>query len=149
MSLVRFDPFRDLAILQDRVNRAFGDAARRNADDDLLAGGPWAPPVDIYENDGKAIVLKAEIPDVNREDISLKVENSTLTLSGKKQADKEVKEQQYHRVERTFGSFTRTFTLPATVDTGRIAAEYKNGVLTVTLPLREDAKPKLIDVAVH
>jgi HSP20 family protein len=149
MSLVRFDPFRDLAILQDRVNRAFGDAARRNADDDLLAGGPWAPPVDIYENDGKAIVLKAEIPDVNREDISLKVENSTLTLSGKKQADKEVKEQQYHRVERTFGSFTRTFTLPATVDTGRIAAEYKTCVLTVTLPLREDATPKQIEVAVH
>ena len=93
MSLVRFDPFRDLAILQDRVNRAFGDAARRNADDDLLAGGPWAPPVDIYENDGKAIVLKAGDPDVSREDISLKVENSTLTLSGKKQADNEVKER--------------------------------------------------------
>ena len=149
MSLVRFDPFRDLAVLQDRVNRAFGDVARRNGDDDLLAGGPWVPPVDIYENDSKTIVLKAEIPDVNKEDISLKVENNTLTLHGKKQADKEVKEQQYHRVERTFGSFTRTFTLPATVDTGRIAADYKNGVLTVTLSLREDAKPKLIDVAVH
>jgi HSP20 family protein len=131
------------------VNRAFGEAARRNADDDLLAGGPWMPPVDIYETDNKAVVLKAEIPDLNREDISLKVENSTLTLSGRKQADKDVKEQQYHRVERTFGSFTRTFTLPASVDTGRISAEYKNGVLTVTLPLREDAKPKQIDVAVH
>jgi HSP20 family protein len=149
MSLVRFDPFRDLAILQDRVNRAFGEVARRNADDELRAGGPWTPPVDIFENDSKAIVLKAEIPDVNKEDISLKVENNTLILSGKKQAEKEVKEQQYHRIERTFGSFSRTFTLPATVDTGRIAAEYKNGVLTVTLPLREDAKPKQIDVAVH
>ena len=149
MSLVRFDPFRDLAVLQDRVNRAFGDVARRNGDDDLLAGGPWVPPVDIYENDSKTIVLKAEIPDVNKEDISLKVENNTLTLHGKKQADKEVKEQQYHRVERTFGSFSRTFTLPATVDTARIAAEYKNGVLTVSLPLREDAKPKQIDVAVN
>lgn len=149
MSLVRFDPFRDLAILQDRVNRAFGEVARRNSDDDLLSGGPWVPPVDIYENDSKAIVLKAEIPDVNREDISLKVENNTLTLSGRKHADKDVQEQQYHRVERSFGSFTRTFTLPATVDTANIAAEYKNGVLTVTLPLREDAKPKQIDVAVH
>jgi HSP20 family protein len=134
MSLVRFDPFRDLAILQDRVNRA---------------DGPWTPPVDIFETDSKAIVLKAEIPDVSKEDISLKVENNTLTLSGKKQAEKEVKERQYRRIERTFGSFARTFTLPATVDTGRIAAEYKNGVLTVTLPLREDAKPKQIDVAVH
>jgi HSP20 family protein len=149
MSLVRFDPLRDLAILQDRVNRAFGEVARRNGDDDLLAGGPWVPPVDIYENDSKAIVLKAEIPDVNREDISLKVENNTLTLSGRKQAEKDIKEQQYHRVERTFGSFSRTFTLPATVDTARIAAEYKNGVLSVTLPLREDAKPKQIEVAVH
>jgi HSP20 family protein len=149
MSLVRFDPFRDLAILQDRVNRVFGDVARRNSDDDLLSGGPWVPPVDIYENDSKAIVLKAEIPDVSREDISLKVENNTLTLSGRKHADKDVQEQQYHRVERSFGSFTRTFTLPATVDTANIAAEYKNGVLTVTLPLREDAKPKQIDVAVH
>jgi HSP20 family protein len=149
MSLVRFDPFRDLAILQDRVNRAFGEVARRNGDDDLLTGGPWVPPVDIYENDSKAIVLKAEIPDVNREDISLKVENNTLTLSGKKHAEKDIKEQQYHRIERTFGSFSRTFTLPATVDTSRIAAEYKNGVLSVTLPLREDAKPKQIEVAVH
>ena len=148
MNLVRFDPFREIALLQDRVNRAFGEAARRG-DEDALARGAWVPPVDIYETDRHSLVLKAEIPDLNREDISLKVENNTLTLSGQKQMDREVKEQQYHRIERTFGSFTRTFTLPATVDTSRIAAEYKNGVLTVTLPLREDAKPKQIDVAIH
>jgi HSP20 family protein len=148
MSLVRFDPFREMALLQDRVNRAFGEAARRG-DEDVMARGAWVPPVDIYETDKHSLVLKAEIPDLNREDISLKVENNTLTLSGHKQMDREVKEQQYHRIERTFGSFTRTFTLPATVDTSRIAAEYKNGVLVVTLPLREDAKPKQIEVAVH
>ena len=148
MNLVRFDPFREMALLQDRVNRAFGEVARRS-DEDVMARGAWVPPVDIYETDKHSLVLKAEIPDLNREDISLKVENNTLTLSGQKQMDREVKEQQYHRIERTFGSFTRTFTLPATVDTSRIAAEYKNGVLTVTLPLREDAKPKQIDVAIH
>ena len=149
MTLVRFDPFREMAVLQDRVNRVFGELSRRNGDDDLMSRGAWVPPVDIFETDTHTLMLRAEIPGLNREDISLKVENNTLTLSGKKQAEKEIKEQQYHRVERTFGSFTRTFTLPATVDTGRIAAEYKNGVLTVTLPLREDAKPKQIEVAVH
>jgi len=148
MALVRFDPFREMALLQDRVNRAFGEVARRE-DEDLMARGTWVPAVDIFETDEHTLVLKAEMPDMNRDDISLKVENNVLTLSGQKQMDREVKEQQYHRIERSFGSFTRTFTLPATVDTGRIAAEYKNGVLTVTLPLREDAKPKKIDVAIH
>jgi HSP20 family protein len=148
MSLVRFDPFREMALLQDRVNRAFGEVARRG-DDDVMNRGTWVPPVDIFENNKHELVLKAEMPDLNREDINIKVENSTLTLTGQRHMDREVKEHQYHRVERSFGTFSRTFTLPATVDTARIAAEYKNGVLVVTLPLREDAKPKQIEVAVH
>jgi len=148
MTLVRFDPFREMAILQNRVNRAFGDIGRRY-DDEAFARGAWVPPVDIFENEKHEIVLKAELPDLNREDIELKVENNTLTLGGHKKASNEVKDEQYHRIERSFGSFSRTFTLPATVDTGRIAAEYKNGVLTVTLPQREDAKPKQIEVKVN
>jgi HSP20 family protein len=148
MTLVRFDPFREMAVLQDRVNRAFGDIGRR-FDDEAFTRGAWVPPVDIFENEKHEIVLKAELPDLNREDIELKVENNTLTLGGHKKASREVKEEQYHRVERSFGSFSRTFTLPATVDTGRIDAEYKNGVLTVTLPQREDAKPKQIEVKVN
>ena len=148
MTLVRFDPFREMAVLQDRVNRAFGDLGRR-FDDEAFTRGAWVPPVDIFENDKHELVLKAELPDLSRDDIELKVENNTLTLSGQKKSNHEVKEEQYHRIERTFGSFSRTFTLPATVETGRIAAEYKNGVLTVTLPLREDAKPKSIDVKVN
>ena len=148
MTLVRFDPFREMAVLQNRVNRAFGDIGRRY-DDEAFARGAWVPPVDIFENEKHEIVLKAELPDLNREDIELKVENNTLTLGGHKKAGNDVKDEQYHRIERSFGSFSRTFTLPATVDTGRIAAEYKNGVLTVTLPPREDAKPKQIEVKVN
>ena len=148
MTLVRFDPFREMAILQNRVNRAFGDIGR-HYDDEAFARGAWVPPVDIFENEKHEIVLKAELPDLNREDIELKVENNTLTLGGHKKAGNDVKDEQYHRIERSFGSFSRTFTLPVTVDTGRIAAEYKNGVLTVTLPQREDAKPKQIEVKVN
>jgi HSP20 family protein len=147
MNIVRFDPFRDLVTLQDRVNRAFGDF--RRWDDDLATRGAWVPPVDIYENEKHELVLKAELPDVNRDDISLKVENNTLTLSGEKKVEKEVKEEQFHRVERAYGTFARTFTLPSTVDTSRIAADYKNGVLTVRLPYREEAKPKQIQVTVN
>ena len=148
MAIVRFDPFRDLAVIQDRVNRAFGDLNRR-FDDDLTVRGSWTPSVDIFETGNHTLVLKAELPDVSREDIDLRVENSTLTITGQKKMDKDVKEEQYHRVERAYGNFTRTFTLPPTVDAGKIGAEFKNGVLTVTLPLREEAKPRQIQVAVN
>ena len=148
MNIVRFDPFREMAALQDRVNRAFGDLSRRY-DDDLTVRGTWTPSVDIYETDNHSLVLKAELPDVAKEDIDLRVENNTLTISGTKKMDKEVKEQQYHRIERMYGSFSRTFTLPPTVDAGKIGAEFKNGVLMVTLPLREEAKPRQIQVAVN
>ena len=147
MNIVRFDPIRDMAALQDRVNRIFADAYRRD-NDDLMTRGAWVPPVDIYETGNHELVLRAELPDVPREDIALRVENNTLTISGERKMDTEIKEQQYHRIERAYGTFSRAFTLPPTVDTGAIAAEYKNGVLTVRLPLREEAKPKQIQVQV-
>jgi HSP20 family protein len=149
MNIVRFDPVREMAALQDRVNRIFSDAYNRRGDDDLTARGSWVPAVDIYETDKHELVLKAELPDIAREDINLRVENSTLTISGQRKLEAEVKEQQFHRVERSYGSFSRSFTLPATVDTNAIGAEYKNGVLTVRLPLRDEAKPKQIQVAVN
>jgi HSP20 family protein len=127
MSIVRFDPFRGFSV--------FGE-------------GAWTPAVDIFENEKKELVLKAELPDVKREDISVLVENQTLTLKGERKLDAEVKEEQYHLIERTFGSFSRSFRLPATVDAAKIAAEYKNGVLTVRLPLREEAKARTINVDV-
>jgi HSP20 family protein len=148
MAIVRFDPFREMASLQDRVNRMFADAYGRR-DDDVMTRGEWMPPVDIYQTDGHELVLKAELPDLSRDDISIKVENNTLTISGQKKMDAAVKEEQYHRIERTFGAFSRSFTLPAMVDTNAIGADYRNGVLTVRLPLREEAKPKQIQVQVH
>jgi HSP20 family protein len=148
MNIVRFDPIRDMATLQDRVNRIFADAYRRD-NDDLMTRGAWVPPVDIYETGNHELVLRAELPDVPREDIALRVENNTLTISGERKMDTEIKEQQYHRIERSYGTFSRAFTLPPTVDTSAIAAEYKNGVLTVRLPLREEAKPKQIQVQVN
>ena len=148
MNIVRFDPIRDMAALQDRVNRIFADAYRRD-NDDLMTRGAWVPPVDIYETGNHELVLRAELPDVPREDIALRVENNTLTISGERKMDSQIKEEQYHRIERAYGTFSRAFTLPPTVDTGAIAAEYKNGVLTVRLPLREEAKPKQIQVQVN
>jgi HSP20 family protein len=148
MAIVRFDPFREMASLQDRVNRMFADVYGRR-DDDVMTRGEWMPPVDIYQTDGHELVLKAELPDLNRDDISIKVENNTLTISGQKKMDAAVQENQYHRIERTSGAFSRSFTLPAMVDTNAIGADYKNGVLTVRLPLREEAKPKQIQVQVH
>ena len=147
MSIVRFDPFREMATLQDRVNRIFADAYRRD-NDDLMTRGAWVPPIDIYDSGNHELVIKAELPDVNREDITLRVENHTLTISGQKKMDSEVKDEQYHRVERAYGNFSRSFTLPQTVDTNAIGAEYKNGVLIVRLPVREEAKPKEIQVKV-
>jgi HSP20 family protein len=149
MTMVRFDPFREMTTLQDRVNRIFADAYSRRADDDLTTRGSWVPAVDIYETDGHELVLKIELPDVAREDITLQVENNTLTISGQKQMEKEVKEEQYHRIERAYGTFSRSFTLPPTVDAGGIKAEYRNGVLTVKLPRREEAKPRQIQVQVN
>jgi HSP20 family protein len=147
MNIVRLDPFREMAALQDRVNRIFADAYRRD-NDDLMTRGAWVPPVDIYDSGKHELVIKAELPDVNREDITLRVENHTLTISGQKKMESEVKEEQYHRVERAYGNFSRSFTLPQTVDTNAIGAEYKNGVLIVRLPRREEAKPKQIQVKV-
>src|SRR5690606_9117558 len=148
MNVVRFDPFREMVALQDRVNRVFNELSRR-FDDDIRTRGSWVPAVDIYENDDHELVLKAELPDLSREDIHLTVDNDTLTISGEKTQDSSVKQDQYHRIERTFGSFSRSFTLPPTVDTSRINAEYRNGVLTVTLPLRDEAKPRQIQVQVN
>jgi HSP20 family protein len=146
MAIVRWsDPFREFAQLQDRINRVFSDAYSRN-DEGLMTSGAWVPPVDIYQNGDHEVVLKAELPDMTREDIDITVDKGTLTIKGEKKLSNEVKEEQYHRIERRYGSFSRSFALPATVDAAKVGAEYKNGVLTVHLPLREEAKPRQIKV---
>jgi len=149
MAIVRWEPFRDLVSLQDRMNRLFDESyrgvARTGGDDDWALGGSWAPAVDIYENEGN-IVLKAELPGVDPKDVDIRVENNVLTLRGERKFDGEVKRENYHRVERAYGSFARSFTLPNATDTDKIKAEYKDGVLRMTLPTREEAKPKQISI---
>jgi HSP20 family protein len=153
MAIARWDPFREFGQLQDRLNRVFSDAYGRSVpgtagDEGLMASGAWVPPVDIYENGQHELVLKAELPDLSREDIELSVDNGTLTIKGEKRFASDVKEDQFHRIERRYGTFSRSFSLPQTVDTAKVSADYKNGVLTVRLPLREEAKPRQIKVDV-
>jgi HSP20 family protein len=146
MTIVRWDSLRNLAAHQDGMSRVFEHFYGRPQED--LSRGSWVPAVDIYSNVQHELVLKAELPDMKGEDIELTVEDNTLTLRGERNLDTEVDHEQFHRVERGYGSFARTFALPPTVDAGKVSAEYKAGVLTVRLPLREEAKPKQIKVQV-
>jgi HSP20 family protein len=123
MAIVRWDPFREF-------------------------GGAWMPPVDIYTTGEHVLVIKVEIPGMNKDDIDITVENFTLNIRGEKKAEQAVKDEQFHRVERSYGTFTRSFALPHTVDSSKVEAEYKDGVLTIKLPQREEAKPKQIKVNV-
>jgi HSP20 family protein len=140
MTLVRWNPVRELASMEvDRLNRMFAD----------FYGGfdrAWVPAVDVYENDDHEFVLKAELPEVKREDIAITYDNGVLTLKEERKSEVETSRDNYHRVERQHGSFTRSFTLPATVDAARIQASYKDGVLTIRVPQREEAKPKQIEI---
>jgi HSP20 family protein len=150
MAIVRWEPFRDLVSLQDRMNRLFDESFRgigRGAGEDDFSLGAWAPAVDIYEKDGN-IVLKAELPGIDPKDVDVRVENNVLTLRGERKFEEEVKKDNFHRVERSYGSFTRSFTLPSVVDTEKIKADCKDGVLRLTLPKREEAKPKQISISV-
>jgi HSP20 family protein len=148
MAIVRWDPFRELNAVQERMNRLFGDAYRA-ADDDVMRRGAWMPPVDIYDSGNHELVIKAELPDMTKDDIEITVESNTLTLRGEKKMDSTIKDECCHRIERTYGTFSRSFSLPTTVDTAKVAADYKNGVLTIKLPVREEAKPKQIQVQVQ
>src|SRR3954462_9023312 len=145
MSIVRYDPFRDLRTLQEEVNRLFTGSHNRNFDDEGIARGAWSPSVDIYENK-EQIVLEAELPGMNREDFDLSVENNVITLKGERHFEKTDEQDNYHRVEKADGSLTRSFTLPNTVSAESANAEYKNGVLRVTLPKREETKSRRIEV---
>src|ERR1041384_6223128 len=145
MSIVRYDPFRDLRTLQEEVNRLFTGNLTRNFDEEGIARGAWSPSVDIYENKDH-IVLEAELPGMNRDDFDLSVENNTITLRGERHFEKKDETDNYHRVERAYGSFTRSFTLPNTVTAEGATAEYTNGVLRVTLPKREETKARRIEI---
>jgi HSP20 family protein len=146
MSITRYDPFRDLRMLQDEVNRLFSSNLSGAFSDQGIARGAWAPSVDIYENKDQ-IVLEAELPGMNREDFDLSLENNVLTLRGERRFEKKDESDNYHRVERSYGSFTRSFTLPQTISPENVTAEYKNGVLRVLLQKREEIKARRIEIA--
>lgn len=142
MMLARWDPFHDLMRLSDRLNRVVADSSR-SADDQTF--GAWAPAVDIFER-GDNLVLRAELPGVDRNDIDVRAENGILTLRGERHRDAEIDEASAYRLERAYGSFTRSFTLPRTVDASKIEAHYRDGVLEVVLPKVEAAKPKRVEI---
>src|ERR1700722_5562147 len=145
--LTRFQPFREVATLQDRVNRLFRESYNGAASDESLTTSTFAPAVDVYEDEHK-VPLKIEVPGVDEKDIDVHVENNTLTVHGERKIEKEEKEENYRRVERQYGSFTRRFTLPTTVDTESVSANYEKGVLKIALPKKAEAKPKQIKVSV-
>jgi len=147
MAIVRFEPFRDLMNTQREFERWFRGAFAPALGEEEASTRTWAPPVDIYEN-GDSLVLKAELPGINPDDVEIRVEDNTLYLKGERKFEKEVKEQNYHRVERSYGTFTRTFSLPNSIDADKVGASYKDGVLTLTMPKKEEAKPKTIKINV-
>ena len=146
MSIVRYDPFRDLRTLQEEVNRLFSNNLSLSFGEEGIARGAWNPNVDIYENKDQ-IVLEAELPGMNRGDFDLTIENNVITLRGERHFEKKDESDNYHRVERSYGSFSRSFTLPQTVSGDGATAEYNDGVLRVTLPKKEETKARRIEIA--
>jgi HSP20 family protein len=148
--LTRWEPFRELSTLQgrmNRMNRLFRESYSPEVPDDSLTTTRFAPPVDIYEDEHN-ITLKLEVPGIDEKDIDVSVENSTLTVHGERKIEKEEKEENFRRIERQYGSFTRSFTLPSSVDSGQVSAHYDKGVLKIKLAKKAEAKPKQIKVNV-
>ena len=149
MTIVKWDPFRNVAALQDRINRIFDESFSRTADlDDDISVSAWKPTVDIYETD-EAIILKAELPGIKKEDVSVEVKDNVLTLKGERAEEKEIKEKNYYRKERAFGTFSRAFNLQHRIQPDKIKARFKDGVLKIEIPKPEEEKPKQITVKVE
>ncbi len=147
MALVRWDPFRELEEMSDRLNRVFARPAVRTSGKETMTVADWIPTVDISETDNEYLI-KAELPEVKKEDVKVSVEDGVLTIQGERRQEKEEKGRKFHRVERSYGSFVRSFTLPESVDENGVKAEYKDGVLNLHLLKSEKVKPKAIDVKV-
>ena len=147
MAIVRFEPYCGTSGAQNQFERFLREAFSPVSGEGEVSTRTWAPPDDIYEN-GDNLVLKAELPGINPDEVEIRVEDNTLYLKGERKFEKEVNEQNYHRVERSYGTFTRSFSLPNSVDPDKVAANYKDGVLTLTMPKKEEAKPKTIKINV-
>jgi HSP20 family protein len=145
--LTRWDPRRDLATMQDRINRFVRESYSPEGPEEALTTTNFAPPVDIYEDEHN-ITLKMEVPGIDEKDVDVRIENTTLTVHGERKIEKEEKEENFRRVERHYGSFTRSFTLPSSVDTGQVSAHYDKGILKISLAKKAESKPKQIKVNV-
>jgi HSP20 family protein len=145
MAIIRWDPFRDMVSLREKMNRLFEDVFTGRGDDKELASSTWAPAVDIFETENE-LVMSAEIPGIDEKDIEIKLEDNTLTLKGERKFEKETRQENYHRIERSYGSFYRAFTLPNSVDLDKIHAEHENGILKITLPKRQELKPRNVKI---
>ena len=146
MAIVRYNPFHDLRSIQEQMNRLIDLAWNRESGEDIREGA-WQPSVDIYE-DENSVIIKAELPDVDQKDIEVKIEDNTLVLRGERKQDQTIKKENYHRIERFYGSFQRSFVLPLTIDREKVKASCERGILTIILPKREETKPKQINVEV-
>src|SRR3989338_1663703 len=149
MAIVRWNPLDDILSLQRRMNKIFEDnfLGKKSSDDEELSLGLWSPAVDIYETESD-IVLKAELPEIDQKDIHINIENNVLTLKGERKLEKETKEENYHRIERSYGSFSRSFNFPNAVEVEKIKAQYKDGVLKINMPKKAEKKTKKIDVEI-
>lgn len=145
MAIIRWDPFRDIVSLREKMNRLFEDMVTQRGEDKELISSAWMPSVDIYEDESQ-LVLTAEVPGIEEKDIEIKVEDNTLSLHGERKMEKETKEENYHRIERSYGAFSRSFTLPNYIDTDKIRAEHENGVLKITLPKKPELKPRKVKI---
>ena len=144
MAIITWDPFRDL-VTREKMNRIFEEAFISRGEEKDMVASTWTPSVDIYENENE-LVLSAEAPGIEDKDIEIKIENNTLSIQGERKIEKETKEENYHRIERSYGSFYRSFTLPTNINQDNIKAEYDNGVLRISMPKKPELKPKKVKV---
>lgn len=147
MAIVKFNPIHELRTMQEQMNRLLDLAWSREGGEDIREG-VWQPAVDIFE-DEDAVVIKAELPGLDQDDIEVRIEDNTLTLKGERKHDQTIRKENFHRIERAYGTFQRSFSLPQAVDQERVRASCERGILTITLPKREETKPKMIRVEVE
>jgi HSP20 family protein len=145
MAIIKWDPFRDLVTLREKMNRLFEDAFTSRGEERDLIASTWTPAVDIYETENE-LILSAEIPGIDEKDVEIKVEDNTLSIKGERKFEKETKEENYHRIERSYGSFYRSFTLPNYIDQDKIQAVHENGVLKITMPKKTELKPRKVKI---
>jgi len=145
MAIIRWDPFRDIVTLREKMNRLFEDAVTARGEEKDMISSTWTPSVDIFETENE-LILTAEVPGVEEDNIEIKIEDNTLCLNGERKFEKETKEENYHRIERSYGSFYRSFTIPRNVDQEKIRAEHDNGVLRISMPKKPESKSKTVKV---